>query len=125
MHVQYRLVNDYLDARFIGPRVLDKLIITMLIVVLYHNKGSMLASSNVNNISSILFMWATLPGFTTVSYIPSIFLDRPIFRRYPLSYSSTFACNAIMCFDLNHCITCTGKERVACMEQLDISCSSW
>ena len=86
MHVQYRLVNDYLDARFIGPRVLDKLIITMLIVVLYHNKGSMLASSNVNNISSMLFMWATLPGFTAVSYIPSIFLDRPIFRRYPLSY---------------------------------------
>lgn len=82
--MQYRLVSDYLDARFIGPRVMDKLVITLLIVALYHNKGSILASSNVNNLSSILFMWATLPGFTAVSYIPSIFTDRPVFRRYSL-----------------------------------------
>ena len=43
--------------------------------------GSNLSSSNLINISAVLFMWTTLPAFGAASYVPAIVLERPLFVR--------------------------------------------
>ena len=79
--LQFRGVKDYSDPSFIIPRVFDKVFVAFLMTTLYWGLGSRRSSTNVSNITALLFMWATLPGFTAVSYIPAIVLDKPLFRR--------------------------------------------
>lgn len=79
--LQNRMIKDYSDPAYIAPRIADKVFIAFLMTTLYHGLGSRSTSTNVNNIASLLFMWATLPGFTAVAYIPAIVLDKPLFRR--------------------------------------------
>ena len=85
--LQYRLVNDYTDSTYLGPRCVDKLFVGLLMLVLYHSIGRILTASNVTNISALLFMWATLPGFTAVTYVSSICAERALLRRCLLKYS--------------------------------------
>ena len=79
--LQFRGVKDYSDPSFIIPRVSDKLFVAFLMTTLYWGLGHRKTSTNVNNITALLFMWATLPGFTAVAYVPAIVLDKPLFRR--------------------------------------------
>ena len=44
-------------------------------------RGGDLSQGNIINISAVLFMWCTLPGFGAAAYIPSIVLERPLFTR--------------------------------------------
>ena len=78
---QFRGVKDYSDPSFVVPRVFDKVFVAFLMTTLYWGLGNRRSSTNVSNITALLFMWATLPGFTAVSYIPAIVLDKPLFRR--------------------------------------------
>lgn len=82
--LQTRMIKDYSDPAYLAPRIADKIFIAFLMTSLYYGLGNNNVSSNVQNISSLLFMWATLPGFTAVAYIPAIVLDKPLFRRYAL-----------------------------------------
>ena len=79
--IQFRGVKDYSDPNFVLPRVLDKVFVAFFLTTLYWGLGSHKSSTNVSNITALLFMWATLPGFTVVSYIPAIVMDKPLFRR--------------------------------------------
>lgn len=78
---QYRTLKNYRSPEFLGPRVMDKLIFSIIIFTLYWAVGNKLRPDNVINIAAVLFMWCTLPAFGAASYVPAIVLERPLFIR--------------------------------------------
>ncbi len=74
--------RDIMDMNFLGPRIMDKLVLALIIMSLYWRVGANTAPSNVNNITAVLFLWTILPGYAAASYMPSIVLERPLFVRY-------------------------------------------
>jgi ATP-binding cassette, subfamily G (WHITE), member 2 len=79
--LQYRGGKDLTDPQYLLPRISDKLVVALIMLTLYLHKGNDNTSSNVANMTSLLFMWAILPGFAASSYIPSLMLERPLFIR--------------------------------------------
>ena len=86
--VKYRTIRNYTDPEFLGPRIGDKLIFSLINMALYWGIGSDLSSDNLYNIMAMLFMWTVLPAFGASSYVPSIVLERPLFLR----------CDPVQCF---------------------------
>lgn len=80
--MQYRMGRDFCDAKFIGPRVFDKFTVCILMMTLYWGIGNDYKPTNLINISALLYMWAILPGFAALTYVPSLVLERPLFIRY-------------------------------------------
>ena len=78
---KYRTTKNYRNPEFLGPRVGDKLIFSIIIFTLYWRVGNDLVPSNVYNIMAALFMWCVLPAFGAVSYVPSLVLERPLYIR--------------------------------------------
>lgn len=78
---KYRTLKNYRSPDFLGPRVMDKLIFSIIIFTLYLSIGDNLNQDNLINISAVLFMWCTLPAFGAASYVPAIVLERPLFVR--------------------------------------------
>lgn len=79
--VKYRTKKNYSDGEYLGPRLGDKVFLAILIFTLYFNLGSDHAPANAVNVSSMLFMWCTLPAFGAASYVPQIVLERSLFMR--------------------------------------------
>ena len=79
--LKYRTSKNYRNPEFLGPRLGDKLIFSVLLFTLYWSKGDNLSPSNVINIAGVLFMSVNLPAFGAASYIPAIVLDRALFVR--------------------------------------------
>ena len=71
---QYRTGQNYRNPAWLGPRIGDKLLISLIILTLYLGIGDNLAPDNLINIQSSLFMWALLPAFGAASYVPAIVL---------------------------------------------------
>lgn len=78
---KYRTLKNYKNPEFLGPRVGDKLIFSIIIFTLYLSIGDDFKRENLTNISAVLFMWCTLPAFGAASYVPAIVLERPLFIR--------------------------------------------
>lgn len=78
---KYRTLKNYKNPEFLGPRVGDKLIFSIIIFTLYLSIGDDFSQGNLVNISAVLFMWCTLPAFGAASYVPAIVLERPLFVR--------------------------------------------
>ena len=78
---KYRTLKNYTNPEFLGPRVGDKLIFSIIIFTLYWSIGDNLQPDNLINIGAVLFMWCTLPAFGAASYVPAIVLERPLFVR--------------------------------------------
>ncbi|GLI65656.1 hypothetical protein VaNZ11_009256 [Volvox africanus] len=79
--VKYRTTKNYRDGEFLGPRVGDKVFISLLIMTLYLGIGDEFEDSNYINIAAVLFMWCTLPAFGAAAYVPSLVLERNLFTR--------------------------------------------
>lgn len=79
--LKYRTTKNYRDPAFLGPRIGDKLMISLLIMTLYLGIGNDFYPENYINISAVLFMWTTLPAFGAAAYIPAIVLERSLFVR--------------------------------------------
>mmetsp|Transcript_15663 Transcript_15663/g.27086 ORF Transcript_15663/g.27086 Transcript_15663/m.27086 type:complete len:488 (-) Transcript_15663:808-2271(-) len=79
--IKYRTTRNYKDANFLGPRIGDKIVMSLLIMTLYLAVGDDFNQSNIINISAVLFMWITLPAFGAAAYIPSLVLERNLFIR--------------------------------------------
>jgi len=79
--VKYRTTRNYQSAEFLGPRIGDKLIFSLILMSLYWGIGDDLDADNFINISACLFMWCTLPAFGAASYVPAIVLERQLFIR--------------------------------------------
>jgi ATP-binding cassette subfamily G (WHITE) protein 2 len=72
--LQYRTSKNYCNPGWLGPRIADKLLISLIILTLYLGIGDNFAPDNLINIQSALFMWALLPAFGAASYVPAIVL---------------------------------------------------
>lgn len=72
--LQYRTPKNYLNPTFMGPRILDKTLISILMMTLYWKIGSRRDEDNISNINGILFMWTEIPAFGAAPYIPSLML---------------------------------------------------
>lgn len=79
--LKYRSRKNFISPVFLGPRIGDKLIFTLLIATLFWGVGDDFDAENHYNIASLLFMWCTLPGFGAASYVPSIVQERVLFYR--------------------------------------------
>ncbi|KXZ50089.1 hypothetical protein GPECTOR_18g66 [Gonium pectorale] len=79
--LKYRTGQNYRNPAWLGPRIADKLLISLIILTLYLGIGDNLAPDNLINIQSSLFMWALLPAFGAASYVPAIVLERRLFVR--------------------------------------------
>lgn len=72
---------------FLGPRIVDKLVLALIIMTLYWRVGENHKLSNYNNLAAVLFLWTILPGYAAAAFIPTIVLERPLFVRYcPLCF---------------------------------------
>jgi hypothetical protein len=69
------------DPQFLGPRIGDKIFVSLLILTLYLGIGDELVPKNYINISAVLFMWCVLPAFGAAAYVPSLFLERGLYVR--------------------------------------------
>ncbi|EFJ42159.1 hypothetical protein VOLCADRAFT_107413 [Volvox carteri f. nagariensis] len=79
--IKYRTSHNYCNPAWLGPRIGDKLLISLIILTLYLGVGDNMAPDNLVNVQSSLFMWALLPAFGAASYVPAIVLERRLFVR--------------------------------------------
>ncbi|GLC39039.1 hypothetical protein PLESTB_001286600 [Pleodorina starrii] len=79
--LKYRTSRNYTNPAWLGARIGDKLLISLIILTLYLGIGDNMAPDNLINIQSALFMWALLPAFGAASYVPAIVLERRLFVR--------------------------------------------
>ncbi|EFJ44628.1 hypothetical protein VOLCADRAFT_95021 [Volvox carteri f. nagariensis] len=79
--LQYRTSKNYRDGEFLGPRIGDKILISLLIMTLYLGIGDEFIESNYVNIAAVLFMWCVLPAFGAAAYVPALVLERNLFTR--------------------------------------------
>ena len=79
--IKYRTSRNYRNPEFLGPRIGDKLIFSLLISTLYLGIGDDLVETNYLNIGAVLFMWSTLPACAPDS-LRITSADRCLSRRY-------------------------------------------
>jgi len=79
---KFRTARNLKDGEFLGPRVMDKVIVAFLIATLYYGTGHKTHGTNgIANTAAVLFMWCTMPGFGASSYVPAITLERALYIR--------------------------------------------
>ncbi|KAK9904696.1 hypothetical protein WJX75_000743 [Coccomyxa subellipsoidea] len=79
--IKWRATKDFRDVTFLGPRIVDKLVLALIIMTLYWRVGENHKLSNYNNLAAVLFLWTILPGYAAAAFIPTIVLERPLFVR--------------------------------------------
>ncbi|KAK9823062.1 hypothetical protein WJX81_005585 [Elliptochloris bilobata] len=78
---KWRATRDFADPQFLGPRIMDKVVLALIIMTLYWKIGDNRALSNYSNLTAVLFLWTILPGYAATAFIPTIVLERPLFVR--------------------------------------------
>ncbi|KAL4552298.1 hypothetical protein Ndes2526B_g06517 [Nannochloris sp. 'desiccata'] len=73
---KYRSLKSYRCSAFIAPRTGDKFMIVFLVVTIWWNKGD-----DAQAATGILFLWSMLSAFTSMGILPTIVLERPVYRR--------------------------------------------
>ena len=108
--VQWRATKDFRDITFLGPRIVDKLALSLIIMTLYWRVGDNHKLSNYNNLAAVLFLWTILPGYAAAAFIPTIVLERPLFVRLASLY---LPCLSL----LKHCRTAFGTMHIcSCLQ---------
>ena len=87
-HAQYRASRNYRNPGWLGPRIADKLLISLIMLTLYLGIGDNFQPKNLINVQSALFMWALLPAFGAASYVPAIVLGERAGRAVPAPRAS-------------------------------------
>ena len=79
LRLQYRSARDFRDPKFIGPRTVDKLLVSLIMMTLYWKQGEKTTPGSVSNITALLFMWCgpTLCPNPTPNLNPDSY---PLFR---------------------------------------------
>ena len=96
--------RDIMDHHFLGPRMADKLVLSLIVMSLYYAVGANQAPSNVNNLTAVLFLWTILPGYAAASYMPTIVLERPLFVRS--ATVPAFCRHGTACIAFHVCLWC-------------------
>lgn len=79
--MQRRTLKNYRTPDFLGPRVIDKVVMALVLMSVYWGVGSKLTSSNFINTAAVLYLWTALPAFGAGAFIPALFLERPLYIR--------------------------------------------
>jgi len=93
--LKFRMRRDFRDPAYLGPRIVDKLAVTLITFTLYwklgrpllHNppdsdvEARTLQYAAAQSIGAMLFMQTILPAFAASTYTPSLVLERTTFYR--------------------------------------------
>mmetsp|Transcript_20283 Transcript_20283/g.28311 ORF Transcript_20283/g.28311 Transcript_20283/m.28311 type:complete len:604 (+) Transcript_20283:493-2304(+) len=78
---RYRTLTHYSSGEFIGPRLGDKIIFSLLILSLYYGIGDKTDIQDMQSTASMLYFIVAILGYGAASFTPSLTLDRPLFYR--------------------------------------------
>ena len=79
--LKYRMKADYKSPLFWCARIVDKAIFAFIIGSLYWGVGQGANQEDVQNSSAALFMWALLPSFASITFLPAFILERVLYVR--------------------------------------------
>ncbi|EOD09781.1 hypothetical protein EMIHUDRAFT_105511 [Emiliania huxleyi CCMP1516] len=65
--LKYRALTDYRDPVYLGPRIGDKLVFSLIVLTLYLGEGGEMAPAKVAGVTGILFMVTALCGYGAAS----------------------------------------------------------
>lgn len=80
-NAQYRTLKDYRDPDWLGPRIGDKIIFSLVSLTLFWGVGGTTDPGKYIVVAAVLFMSITLPAFGAAAYTPALVLERPLFIR--------------------------------------------
>ena len=79
--LRFRGAWDLRDGAFLGPRLGDKVFLTLCIVTLFWRLGAKPPVAVAAGIPSLLFLWTVLPGYSAAAYMPALVLERALYVR--------------------------------------------
>lgn len=79
--LKYRMAAHYKDAQFLGPRLGDKVLFSVLILTLYWDIGDKTDAKSINSIAALTYMICALCGYGAAAFVPSLTLERALFYR--------------------------------------------
>ena len=79
--VKYRAPRNYRDPDWIGSRLGDKVIMSLLMWTLYFGVGRTNGRENLINVPNLLFRWCILPAYGAAGYLPSLVMERALYVR--------------------------------------------
>jgi ABC-type multidrug transport system ATPase subunit len=77
----YRMVTHYKDGEFLGPRIGDKIFMSLLTLSLYWGIGEDKDPQSIQSINGLLYFFAALCGYGAAAFVPSLTLERGLFYR--------------------------------------------
>jgi len=101
----YRLVTHYKDGEFLGPRIGDKIFMSILAMSIYWGLGDKSDPQSMQSVAGALYFFMALCGYGAAAYVPSLTLERAMFYRERADgcyaawtyYVSKFIEEAILC----------------------------
>eukprot|EP00466_Bigelowiella_natans_P011924 jgi/Bigna1/43472/e_gw1.79.6.1 len=79
--LKYRTTTHYTSGEFVGPRLGDKVLFSLLILSLYFGLGSKTDIQDMQSTAAMLYFVVAILGYGAASFTPSLTLDRPLFYR--------------------------------------------
>mmetsp|Transcript_19576 Transcript_19576/g.37759 ORF Transcript_19576/g.37759 Transcript_19576/m.37759 type:complete len:449 (+) Transcript_19576:102-1448(+) len=79
--LRYRGLSNYTDGQYLGQRLGDKVLFSLILMSLYWQQGDSSSVRNLMNTSQLLLMMVILPSYGAAVYVPTLVLDRPLFFR--------------------------------------------
>jgi hypothetical protein len=103
--LSYRMTKHYKSGEFLGPRIGDKIFMSVLTLSLYWGIGDQTSVAAIQSTSAVLFFFTALCGYGAAAFVPSLTLERALFFREradgcyrPVTYYlSKFIEEAILC----------------------------
>ncbi|KAG1671781.1 hypothetical protein FOA52_000158 [Chlamydomonas sp. UWO 241] len=79
--LRYRTLTNYRTLDYLGPRMFDKIIFAVIMMMLYFQKGDDFVSSNVPNMAALMYLCVAQPAWGAVAFIPAIISERALYVR--------------------------------------------
>jgi ABC-type multidrug transport system ATPase subunit len=77
----YRMTTHYKDGEFLGPRIGDKIFMSLLTLSLYWGIGEEKDPQSIQSVTALLYFFAALCGYGAAAFVPSLTLERGLFYR--------------------------------------------
>eukprot|EP00240_Pyramimonas_obovata_P000614 CAMPEP_0118936882 /NCGR_PEP_ID=MMETSP1169-20130426/20820_1 /TAXON_ID=36882 /ORGANISM="Pyramimonas obovata, Strain CCMP722" /LENGTH=576 /DNA_ID=CAMNT_0006880313 /DNA_START=154 /DNA_END=1881 /DNA_ORIENTATION=+ len=79
--LKYRSWSNYKDGQYIGQRLGDKVLFSLILMSLYWGQGGETNVPSMYNTSALLLLLTVLPSYGAAAYVPSLVMERPLFFR--------------------------------------------
>mmetsp|Transcript_8433 Transcript_8433/g.22927 ORF Transcript_8433/g.22927 Transcript_8433/m.22927 type:complete len:622 (-) Transcript_8433:97-1962(-) len=77
----YRMSAHYKDGEFLGPRIGDKVFLSVLTMTIYWGIGDKPDAKSIQSTAAVLFFFTALCGYGAAAFVPSLTLERALFYR--------------------------------------------